>query len=259
MPGISTEPPRANHQRYRGAVTHYHRQARGAESLARDEEVASEILALLFTDVEIPGRREVRNVQHVRAPEHHHFNGRQMRNLDLVGAHVRTALHHRVGVGSGGRVIGDVQLLLHPRGCCTGGKRIARRRKRIARRRERARRRGGRERIRGVGRRRGRGRYFGACRLCALQNNRGRADLDLIANVQLALVDPRAVHHRSRLVAEVNQRDVFRTGNLDYGVHPRGELVVHAQVALGIFAHLDDVLSHRLAAGQLIALVQRKR
>jgi hypothetical protein len=42
-------------------------------------------------------------------------------------------------------------------------------------------------------------------------------------------------------------------------MHARCELVVDAQMAARIFADLDDVLSDRVAANQLIALVQRKR
>ena len=77
-----------------------------------------------------------------------------------------------------------------------------------------------------------------------------RADLDLVAGVNLALVDARAVHHRARLVAEIDQRDVVRAGDLDDRVHARRELVVDAQMALRVLADLDDVLRDGLAANE---------
>ena len=93
----------------------------------------------------------------------------------------------------------------------------------------------------------------------ALEHDARAADLDLIARVDLALVDPRTVHHRARLVAEIDERDVVGRSDLDDRVHARRELVVDTQVALRVFADLDDVLGHRLAANELIALVERER
>ena len=86
-----------------------------------------------------------------------------------------------------------------------------------------------------------------------------RADLDLIARANLALVDALAVHQRARLVAEIDQRDVVGAGDLDDRVHARRELVVDAQVAARVLADLDDVLRDRLAAHELVALIERER
>ena len=71
--------------------------------------------------------------------------------------------------------------------------------------------------------------------------------MNLVADAQSTLVDPLAVHERSRLVAEVDQDDVIDTARLHDRVHTRGKLVVDANVRLGVFANLDDVLGDRLA------------
>ena len=70
------------------------------------------------------------------------------------------------------------------------------------------------------------------CELGALELNHRRPDLDLVARADLALVDALPVHHRARLVAEIDQRDVVRAGDLDDRVHARREIVVDAQVAI---------------------------
>ena len=44
--------------------------------------------------------------------------------------------------------------------------------------------------------------------------------------------------------------------DLDDRVHARRELVVDAEMALRVLADLDDVLRHRLATDELIALVE---
>jgi hypothetical protein len=96
-------------------------------------------------------------------------------------------------------------------------------------------------------------------RLGAFEHDGRAADLNLIAHVQLALVDARAVHHRARLVAEIDERDVVGPGDLDDRVHAGGELVVHLQVALRVFADFDDVLRHGLATRELTTLIERER
>jgi len=78
--------------------------------------------------------------------------------------------------------------------------------------------------------------------LGALEDDLGPADLELIARVDLALVDTSAVDEGARLVTEIDQSDVFGRRHLDDGVHARGELIIDAKVALGILAHLHDVL-----------------
>ena len=140
---------------------------------------------------------------------------------------------------------------------------------------ERIRRRGRGERVRGrsterVGRRRcGSGeracpRSLGARssgdghRLGALEHDLRPADLQLIARVDLALVDARPVHHRARLIAEIDEGDVVGRRYLDDGVHARGKLVVDAQMALRVLAHLHDVLRHSLTTDERLVLVERK-
>ncbi len=103
--------PCGNDQIERSPVTQHHRHACRAQLLGRDEEVAGEVLSLLLADVEVPGRREVRDVQHVRAPEDHHLDGLHVRQLHLVGAHVRPALHQRVGVRAGRCIVGNLERL----------------------------------------------------------------------------------------------------------------------------------------------------
>jgi len=61
---------------------------------------------------------------------------------------------------------------------------------------------------------------FGTGGVGALEHDVRLPDLDLVADVQLALVDSRAIDHRARLVTEVDQRDVLGAGDLDDGVHP---------------------------------------
>ncbi len=95
-------------------------------------------------------------------------------------------------------------------------------------------------------------------RLRALQHDLRAADLELIAWADLALVDARPVHHRARLVAEIDERDVLRGGDLDDRVHARGKLVVDTQMALRVLAYLDDILGDRLPADERLVLVERK-
>src|SRR5699024_8816216 len=92
----------------------------------------------------------------------------------------------------------------------------------------------------------------------ALEHDHRAAHLDLVADVQLALVDPSAIDHRAGLVAQIDERDVFGASDLDHGMHARCELVVHPEMALGILADLDDVLRHGLPSLQRITLVERE-
>jgi hypothetical protein len=89
--------------------------------------------------------------------------------------------------------------------------------------------------------------------------NHGRADLDLISRTDLALVHTLPVHHRSRLVAEIDERDVAGTGDLDDRVHARREVVIDAQMTARVLSDLHDVLSDRVPTYELIALVERER
>jgi hypothetical protein len=98
-------------------------------------------------------------------------------------------------------------------------------------------------------------------RLCArcvrtLQNDDRGADLDLVTHVELALVHAGAVHLRARLVAEIDERDLVRTCDLDDRVHARGQLVVNPEVTLRILTDLDDVLRHRLATKETVTLIE---
>ena len=102
-------------------------------------------------------------------------------------------------------------------------------------------------------------RRLGAGAFRALENDLGVTNLDLVTNVQLALVDAGAVHHRAGLVTQIDQRDVLGAGNFDDRVHARGQLVIDTQVALRILADFDDVLGNRLTPGELVGLVERER
>ena len=93
----------------------------------------------------------------------------------------------------------------------------------------------------------------------ALEHDARAADLNLVAGVNLALVDARPVDDRARLVAEIDQRDVVGRSDLDDRVHARRELVVDPQVTLRVFADLDDVLRHGLTTNELIAFVETER
>ena len=77
--------------------------ARRPERLARDEVVARDLVAELLAHVERTRRRQVGDVEHVRVPEDHDLDGGEVRDLDLVGVHVGTALHHRVRVAPAAR------------------------------------------------------------------------------------------------------------------------------------------------------------
>jgi hypothetical protein len=81
----------------------------------------------------------------------------------------------------------------------------------------------------------------------------------LIARADLALVDPLSVHHRARLVAEIDERDVPRTGDLDDRVHAAREIVVDTQMAPRVLSDLHDVLRDRVAAHELVALIESER
>ena len=117
--------------------------------------------------------------------------------------------------------------------------------------------------LRAIRRRRRRGRRGGAAhcalQLGALELNHRRADLDLIARANLALVDALPVHHRTRLIAEIDQGDVVGAGDLDDRVHTRGEVVVDAKVRSRVLADLHDVLRDAVTAHELIALVESER
>jgi hypothetical protein len=102
------------------------------------------------------------------------------------------------------------------------------------------------------GNRRRRSRSF----LDALEDEERRADLDLVAWAELALVDARTVHHGARLVAQIDERDVVL--HLDDRVHARRKLVVDPQMTLWIFADLDDVLRDRLTTNELVTLIKRE-
>jgi hypothetical protein len=267
---------------------------RGTERLAREEEVARRLVTVLLTHVVGARRRQVVGAQDVRVPQDHHLDGSEVRHLDLVRVHVRTRLHHRVGIGAGGSVRIDVGHACIGLGRRTRTRERIRSRERIgsrqrSRRREGVRSAGCRERVarghgsgrdrhggrchrsRGhghrrclgdIGSRRGARRHRGRSRrrdLCGLEMNQRGADLDLVARPDLALVDALSVDERAWLVAEIDQRDVRRRCDLDDRVHARRELVVDAQVTPRVLSDLDDVLRNRVPANELIALVERKR
>jgi hypothetical protein len=98
----------------------------------------------------------------------------------------------------------------------------------------------------------------GGGHLGGLEHNECGADLNLIAGPHLALVDASSVDQRAGFIAQVDQRDVGERRYLDHGMHTRRELVVHAQMAARVFADLHDVLRNRVAANELIPLIQRE-
>ncbi len=100
---------------------------------------------------------------------------------------------------------------------------------------------------------------FGTCLVGRLEHDLGATDLNLIADVQLALVDARAVHERPRLVPEIDQGDVIRVRR----PRSRRACVRHARRRswwlVRILADLDDVLSHRLVPLEHPTLINRER
>jgi hypothetical protein len=261
--------------------------AGGAELLSRNEVVAADVSTRLLTHVEVSRRGEVRDVQDRLIPQDHDLDGLS-RGLDLFGRHRGPTLDHLIRVRPLGRVVRNLvhgsggEPALLSEGVTEGagrGERARRRRrervrvsegagtttKRAGRAPERTGRAGDHSRDSGHGRLRrrggrGRGRGGDCHRLRSLEDDLRAADLDLIADADLALVDARAVHQRARLVAEIDQGDVVGPcPDLDDGVHARCKLVLHAQMALRVFADLDDVLRHRLTAHERLVLVQPKR
>ncbi len=87
----------------------------------------------------------------------------------------------------------------------------------------------------------------------------GVAEHDLIARLQLGLVDLLPVDQRALGRAEIDDVDLARTGDLDHRVHAADRLVVDAQVARRQLADLDDVLGQRLGPDELIPLRIRSR
>ena len=302
---------RKHHERRRDAVREDDRRTRGAERVAVDHVVVGDVRPLLFADVIVTRRGQVRNLKYICIPRDDDFDRGDVRHFDFVRVHVRAALQHRVREGLAwievrpARRVDPGVLRLRLRG--EGARRSERirhadRRGGTRRKRERVaagirgRRRdfrssdGGRsegrcdrrtggagaKRVRGAdwrtdarsrGGRRGngsrsgrqnRGRRLRSRDLRRFELQQRRADLDLVARADLALVDALAVDHRAGLVAQVDQRDVAGARDLDDRMHARRELVVDTQMAARILADLDDVLRDRLATNEHVALVQRK-
>ena len=253
------------------------RRARRAELLGRDEVVAGEVLALLLADVERARRREVlrrgapssshRIITSTAAtwrprPRRRFTSGPLFTSVYVYDALGRVVADHVVDGRRCAKGFGLAKAIPPPppRPPANG----------LAAARERIRRRGGgartgwtpaRRAANGLRRRAARAAAASPRHGCGRERGRDGsalsrtimrpADLDLIARLDLALVDARAVHHRARLVAEIDERDVLGRRDLDDRVHARRELVVDAQVALRVLADLDDVLRHRLATDEL--------
>jgi hypothetical protein len=83
--------------------------------------------------------------------------------------------------------------------------------------------------------------------------------LNLVSNVQFALIDARAIYLRARFISKIDQGDVIWTPNFDDCVHPRSLVVVYPKVTLWVLTNLDDVLRHRLAALKSATLIECKR
>ena len=99
------------------------------------------------------------------------------------------------------------------------------------------------------------------CLRANFDRNARPAELQLVARLQLGLVDLLAIHNCAGCRAEVDNIDLPWAGNLHDRMHPRHALVVDPQMARLQLANLDDVLFERLAPNNLVAVknVERNR
>jgi hypothetical protein len=87
----------------------------------------------------------------------------------------------------------------------------------------------------------------------------GVADDNLVARLQLGLIDLLTIDVGSLGGTQVDDTDVTRTGYLDDGVHPAHRVVIQTKMRRRQLANLDDGLRQRLFTDERIALIDSER